>query len=79
MASGSLTEVTAVNRDSGRSAAVRNPPEVTEGPHEDVRAVCGVDTETGRGSGRPGEGNNVSGMQSEDCKPEVGSYKGEEK
>jgi hypothetical protein len=75
MASGSLTEVTAVNRDSGRSAAVRNPPEVTEGPQA-VRAVCGVDAEKGSGSGRPGEVSKVSGMQREDCKPEVGSYTG---
>jgi hypothetical protein len=70
MASGSLTEVTAVSRDSGRSAALRNPPEVTEGPH----AVFGVAAETGSGSGMPGEVNNVSGMQREACKPEVGSY-----
>ena len=69
MASGSLTEVTAVNRDSGRSAAVRNPPEVTEGP----QAVFGVAAEKGSGSGMPGEVNTVSGMQREDCKPEVGS------
>ena len=46
MASGSLTEVTAVNRDSGRSAALRNPPEDTEGP----QAVFGVAAETGSGS-----------------------------